>query len=68
MSEVKTLSGSTIRYNETRTGSVKVTLDGDYVGSIVRNGMYWHYQPKGRGTRPGECFNTVGQVKYSLEN
>lgn len=69
MSEVKLPSGSTIRYNEVPiTGSVKVKLDGVYVGTICRNGPYWHYRPKGKGSVPGSSFNTIGQVKFSLEN
>lgn len=57
-----------IRYNETRTGSVKVYLDKQYVGSIVKNGPnYWHYQPKGRGTKPGESLTSIAAVKRTLE-
>lgn len=33
-----------ITYTDTPTGAVKVKLDGSYVGSIVRNGTYWHYK------------------------
>lgn len=58
---------SEIRYQETRTGSFKVYLERQYVGSIVRNGMGWHYQPKGRGNPPGRTFSTVAAVKGSLE-
>lgn len=56
-----------IKYSETRTGSIKVILDGKYVGSIVKNGVYWHYQPKGRGNPPGESLSSVAAVKRSLE-
>jgi hypothetical protein len=69
MSEVKLPSGSTIRYNEAPvTGHVKVKLDGVYVGSIVRDGSGWRYQPKGLRNPPGQLYATVGQVKFSLEN
>jgi hypothetical protein len=69
MSEVKLPSGSTIRYHEAPvTGHVKVKLDGVYVGSIVRDGRQWRYQPKGLRNPPGRAFDTVGQVKFSLEN
>lgn len=60
---------SKITYSETRTGSIKVKLGGEYVGSIVRNGCaYWHYQPKGRGNPPGDSFTSIESVKRSLEN
>lgn len=50
------------------THSVKVYLDRQYVGSIVRNGpRYWHYQPKGKGNPPGSSYASVEQVKRSLE-
>lgn len=60
--------GGAISYHETRTGSVKVKLSGEYVGSIVKNGAYWHYRPKGKTSVPGKSFSSIGQVKYSLEN
>lgn len=51
----------------TNTGAIKVKLDGEYAGSIVRNGMLWHYQPKGRGNPPGESYSTVEAVKRSID-
>lgn len=57
-----------LTYNKSRTGSLKVKLDGEYVGSIVRNSPnYWHYQPKGVGTRPGESMSSIAAVVRSLE-
>lgn len=55
-----------IRYQDTRTGSVKVYLERAYVGSIVKNGTGWHYQPKGRGNRPGCTMTSIDKVKQSL--
>lgn len=58
---------SKITYRDTPTGSVKVYLDRQYVGSIVRNGPhYWHYHPKG-SHRPGDSYNSIAEVKRSLE-
>lgn len=55
-----------ITYRETRIGSIKVFVDGTYTGSIVRNGTYWHYKPKGTSV-PGTSYTTVEAVKRSLE-
>lgn len=49
------------------TFNVKVYLDGKYTGTIMRNGRYWFYQPKGRTNPPGLSLNTVEAVKRSLE-
>lgn len=58
-----------LSYRETRTGSLQVKLDGHYVGSIVRNGpRLWHYQPKGRGTRPGDSYPSIHAVMRTLES
>lgn len=57
-----------IKYRETHTGSVKVYLDGQYVGTIVRNGIFWHYQPKGRGNPPGESRGSIAAIKLLLES
>ena len=56
-----------IRYRETHTGSTKVYLDRVYVGTIVKHGTMWHYQPKGRRNPPGDSFPSVSAVKRSLE-
>jgi hypothetical protein len=49
------------------TFNVKVYLDGQYAGTIMRNGRYWLYQPKGRTNPPGESLYSVEAVKRSLE-
>lgn len=59
-----------IRYRENGypLKSIKVFLDGKYVGSIVPNGpRMWHYQPKGKGTKPGLSQYSIEAVKRDIE-
>lgn len=52
---------------ETIISEIRVKLDGKHVGHIVGSSeMGWWYKPK--GAQPGEKFDTIEEVKRSLES
>lgn len=55
-----------ITYRKTQFGSIKVQLDGKYVGSILQDGQRWFYRPN-NSTVCGESFPNIAGVKRSLE-